>query len=87
MMIDRRVFIQGIFLAATTPVVVAFLPVADALPASLRPDSLSTPERRHVTNKDLVLFTIYGWDELKAEGANGNQLFITMNQSWRTAWR
>lgn len=87
-MIDRRVFIQRTFLAATTQVVVAFLPVAAALPASSRPDSLSTPERRHVTNEDLVLFKIYGWgDEPEAEGANENELFIRMNQSWRTAWR
>lgn len=86
-MIDRRVFIQRTFLAATTPVVVASLPFAGVFQASSRPDSLSTPERRHVTNKDLVLFKIYGWDELEAEGTNGNELFITMNQSWRTAWR
>lgn len=86
-MIDRRTFIQRTFIAATTPVVVAFLPFAGAFPASSRPDSLSTPERRHVTHKDLVLFKIYGWDEVAAEGANGNELFITINQSRRVAWR
>ena len=86
-MIDRRVFLQRTFLAATTQVVGAFLPVAGALPASSRPDSLSTPELRHVANKDLVLFKIDGWDEVDAQGANGNELLIRMNQSWRTAWR
>lgn len=86
-MIDRRVFLQRTFLVATAPVVVAFLPIAGALPASSRPDSLSTPGRRHITNEGLVLFKIYGWDELETEGANGNELFIRMNQSWCTAWR
>ena len=86
-MIDRRVFIQRTFVAATTPLVAAFLPFAGTIPASLLADSLSTPERRHFTNKDLVLFKIYGWDEVEAEGANGTELFIRVNRSWRAAWR
>jgi hypothetical protein len=86
-MIDRRVFIQGTFLVATTPVVVAFLPLADAVAVSSGPDSLPTLEPGPTTDKDLVLFRIHGWDELDADGPSGDELFIRINQSWRTAWR
>lgn len=84
---NRRVFIQRIFLVATAPVVVAFLPLADAVPVSSSRNSLPIQEPDDVTDKDLVLFRIYGWDELDAEGPSGNGLSIRINQSWRTAWR
>lgn len=103
MMIDRRTFIQGTALVATAPVLAELLSLSSSVQphASPLPGSLS-PQLAARTDKNCVVFRIHGWDscdDVPASGATiastdpvtnqpaGDQMWISINQSWRTAWR
>jgi hypothetical protein len=80
MMIDRRTFIiQGATLLATAPALADILarsaPVRTPLITEARPDENS------------AVFKIHGWDHYGGELSNGNEVWLTINQSWRAAWR
>ena len=79
-MIDRRSFIiQGATLLATAPT------LADAL-------TRSSPTRTsHITeagpDENSTVFKINGWEHYGGEASNGNEVWLTINQSWRATWR
>ena len=63
------------FIASATLVFVA--PTIYLLP-SQRPSSAASPSR--------VVFMIRGWS-VQDDRAGANQVWITVSNSWRTAWR
>jgi hypothetical protein len=80
MMIDRRTFmIQGAALLATASALAVVLPRS------------STPQTPLMTgagaDENSILFKIDGWDTRDALASNGNEVWISINQSWRSAWR
>jgi hypothetical protein len=95
MMIDRRTFIL-----ATTPLVAATS--ALLMFPSLLPGSVSSPLVASETNINRVVFKINGWDSRDDSGSRGSktsltgpvrgdsnsdEVVISINQAWRTAWR
>jgi hypothetical protein len=95
MMIDRRTFILlgAPFVAVTS---------ALAIFPSLLPSTLSSRLTAATTDMNCVAFKIHGRDrrDVTASGgsktslagsvtghSNSDQVFICINQSWRTAWR
>ena len=79
MMIDRRTFImQGATVLATAPA------LAILLPRSSAQTPFMTGAR---ADENLAVFKIDGWDLCEARVSNGNEVWIRVNQSWRTAWR
>lgn len=82
----RRSFIQGATLLGITPLLMSTLPLlpeAETCPSLLT--SVPAPEGRRDTNT--VAFTIDGWDHFTPEDRSRNVVAISLNQSWRTAWR
>jgi hypothetical protein len=95
MIIDRRAFIQVSVQFVATAAALATLPVR--LPsASSRQLACGNQDMQHPA------FKIHGWDcrdestgdgsktsptaSVKADSSR-NEIFISINQSWRTAWR
>lgn len=74
-MIDRRDFMVGTALVAIAP------------PFELLP----TPIAPHDTNRGRPILMINGWSTAQAEGDNADaasdQVWITVDRSWRTSWR
>jgi hypothetical protein len=95
-MISRRAFILG--LGATTPALAyleSFLSTArsHALPLS---NSFPPQLPAGLTDANGIVFKIDGWDVRGASMRSGDsqthdsasgEVWITLNQSWRTAWR
>jgi hypothetical protein len=80
MMIDRRTFmIQGATLLATAPALAVVLPHSPTAPTPLI--------TRAGADENAILFRIDGWDSCDGEVSNGNELWLRINRSWRTAWR
>jgi hypothetical protein len=81
MMIDRRSFIQGALGVAS-----AFPALSSTKPA-LRSDysRLQHQTEPPAVDPNSIAFKIDGWD--RCDTATENQLWIRINQSWRTAWR
>ena len=103
MMIGRRTFIQGTVLVATAPVLAELLSLSSSAQsdASPLPGSLS-PQPAARTDMNCVVFRIHGWDSCDdvpvngvtiasvdplTNGPVGDPVWISINQSWRTAWR
>jgi hypothetical protein len=81
MRISRRTFILGTGLAAAAPALASWLPRdAIAAPAS-QPDA-------DATGND-VAFRIEGWDlpGRAPRAPAGDEVWISVGRSWRTAWR
>ena len=78
MMIDRRTFIiQGATLLATAPA------LADVL-------RRSSPTRTPLIteagpDENFTVFKIHGWDHCGGDASN--EVWFTIGQSWRGAWR
>lgn len=89
MRIDRRSFIQRAALVAGTPALMSL--VALASPGQSRTSSDRTPSvpscNAGGTGENTLTLQIDGWDHLHPESQNGNEVWITINQSWRSAWR
>jgi len=80
MMIDRRTFIiQGATLLATAPAFGVMLPHSSAAQAPLMTEVGA--------GENSAVFKIHGWDHYEGEASNENEVWITINQSWRAAWR
>jgi hypothetical protein len=80
MMIDRRTFIiEGATLLATGPALSGVLTCS--LPARTPPITEAGP------GENSAVFKIHGWDHSGEEASNGNEVWLTINQSWRAAWR
>ena len=87
-MMDRRRFICAAGLVALTPAIEALLPLSAA--AQVRAPSLSTPvpaTSGAITDPNSAVFKIDGWDSFESTGSSRNEVSISINQSWRTAWR
>jgi hypothetical protein len=99
MLIGRRAFIQGAALLAVSDLI----PLSWSVQAyaSLRPGSLPTQMAVSGTATQLV-FKVEGWDRrddipaglLKRSSTDptmgdldGGEVFIRVNQAWRSAWR
>jgi hypothetical protein len=82
MIIDRRKFIQGSALVASTSV------LATLIPRSLAPQMqcVRSEESADAAVESPVVFKIDGWN-LDDERPEENEMLIRINQSWRTAWR
>ena len=77
MRIDRRTFIiQGATVLATASA------LADVLVRSSPP--LITEAG---PDENFTVFKIHGWGHYGEEASNGNEVWLTINQSWRAAWR
>jgi hypothetical protein len=84
MTIDRRTFLQEAAFFAMTPAIAAFLPRTSI---AQQPRAKSAVEKLEGgTESKLVEFKIDGW-KLSAERPTENEFLISINQSWRTAWR
>jgi hypothetical protein len=79
MSIDRRSFLQGSICSAV------LLPLSRI--TVLQSTAAEILKVSAVAACDPAVFTIYGWDCLDSQDRNENQLCLTLNQSWRTAWR
>jgi hypothetical protein len=80
MMIDRRSFIvQGTTLLATTPFVGVLVPGSSTAQG---PHAFSSE-----TQEKTARFKIDGWDTCDADMANADDVWLRLNQSWRSAWR
>jgi hypothetical protein len=75
-MIDRRNFLQGAALLGAAPLAVLFQLSSETLPL----------KAGEPTNMNRVAFKIHGWDCCD-EPLTGNQVWIRIHRSWRTAWR
>jgi hypothetical protein len=95
MIIDRRTFIQISAPLVATAAAFAILP-------SRLADASSLPLAGGKQNTQHLEFKIHGWDRrddrardssktslagLVAGDSNSDEVFISINQSWRTAWR
>jgi hypothetical protein len=103
MMINRRIFVQGVALVGTTPILANLL----ALTSEAQSREFSKPEPilgQHTgahSAMNNALFKIDGWDRNdvgvdrtrpepfdRGPGtSNDSQTVIHLTQSWRTAWR
>jgi len=80
MIVDRRTFmIQGATLLATVPALAVVQPCESTAQAP--------PMTGARGDKNAVVFKIDGWDYCDAEASKGNEVYLRINQSWRTAWR
>jgi hypothetical protein len=80
MMIDRRTFvIQGATLLATVSTLADVLTCSS--PARTPPMTEAGPD------ENSTVFKIHGWDPYGGEASKGNEVWLTINQSWRAAWR
>jgi hypothetical protein len=99
MMMDRRTFILRTTLVATARAVanLLLLPSAAQSRAALQRPSPPQPAADG-SDVNCVAFKIHGWDECDtiakisslSRGTNepsADQVWIRINQSWRTAWR
>jgi hypothetical protein len=99
-MIGRRTFIQGTALVATAPVLANLLSLSST--AQSPPSGPLPPQLAARTDMNCVVFKIDGWDrcdDMAIDGSKissadpgtndptGEQVLISINQSWRTAWR
>jgi hypothetical protein len=82
MMIDRRTFVvQGATLLAAAPA------LADVL-TCLPPTRTPLVTRAEVgSDENSAVFKIHGWDGHGGEASSGNEVWLSINQSWRAAWR
>ncbi len=95
MIVDRRTFIQ-----VSAPFVVAASALVSF--PSLLPGAAPSPLPAVIDDVQGVVFKIAGWDRcaevagdclntssagLMASNTMGDEIFISINQSWRTAWR
>ena len=101
MMIDRRAFLQGAALVVTPPALAALFSFSSAARsrASRLPCALPPPMAGAGTDVNAIVFKIDGWDRRDdlamdrssanpvTEGSTANEVWIRINQSWRTAWR
>jgi hypothetical protein len=96
MFIDRRTFIKGAAVFATAPGLAILSPKSKASwPDAHVPAPL--PSATGETDMNPVTFKICGWDRHDdidqsstnpaAEGRARDEVWIRINQSWRTAWR
>ena len=83
-MINRRTFLQLSILTASIPAIFAVDAVYVAEPALSA--SLSRPTRAP-DDAQAVVFDIHGWDVVDGVNPAEMSLSISLNQSWRTAWR
>jgi hypothetical protein len=85
MMIDRRAFIQCAALVATIPTVANLFRLSPTAQAS--PVPTASPAARNSTDSNSMVLKIDGWDLSDVKTSAENEVFIRINQSWRTAWR
>ena len=93
MMIDRREFVSGTALVAVAPTL-SLLPVALPTPAA-KTNRLGDLHRARNQNadpiisgsaKERVVMKIVGWSTPGQRGTD-EEVWITVDRSWRTAWR
>ena len=78
MMIDRRGFLVSMALATVAPVLGAL---------RTRPKPIATTQATSVaTDLSSTAFMIDGWST-QDDSAIGDQIWIRIDRSWRTAWR
>jgi len=84
MRIGRRSFIQGTACVATAPAFAGLVAFSSAMPspASTLPKATTPGAVTGGQDKNCVTFKIAGWD-----CSSGDDVLISINQSWRTAWR
>ena len=83
MIIDRRTFIQGSTLAASSSLLATLIPRSSA---EQPPQSERSEQRADEPAGSQVVFKIDGWS-LDGRRPDENEVFIRVSQSWRTAWR
>ncbi len=85
MTIDRRTFIQRTAVLAAIPTLAALYPIASIAEAPVPP--VLSPQAAGTTAGDLVVLKVGGWDQCGGKVSNGNEVLISINQSWRATWR
>jgi len=101
MTIGRRLFLVDAGLAAAAPVL-AILPSWSPTALSPRPTPLPSQSPANVTDRNCIVFKIDGWhcrDKISIDGSTtaltdfsskdlvGERVLISINRSWRAAWR
>jgi len=101
MMIDRRTFLQGAALVVTPPALAALFSFSSTVQsrASRLPCALPPPTAGSGTAVNAIVFKIGGWDRCGdfardrssadpvTKDSTANEVWIRINQSWRSAWR
>jgi hypothetical protein len=80
MLINRRTFIMDMAVVASAPAMANLL--LHASPTPVPQDSLPSQP-----NGGNVVFKIRGWDRPCENDTEVYQVWININDSWRTAWR
>ena len=84
-MMNRRMFLYGAGLVGLAPAIMELLPVLARAEARTPLSSAPVPTTSDATTGfDAIVFKIDGWDGLEP---GPNEVSISVNQSWRTAWR
>ena len=84
-MMNRRMFLYGAGLVGLTPAIMELLP--GLARAELRTPLPSAPlptTSDAITDFNAIVFKIDGWDSFEP---GPNEVSISVNQSWRAAWR
>jgi hypothetical protein len=83
-MINRRTFLQNVAFVASAPALTNLFLISSTAqsPAS---ESVAT-SKPQPPGKNAV-FKIHGWDRQGGSESQDNQVWISINDSWRTAWR
>jgi hypothetical protein len=83
-MISRRTFLQDMALVASAPAFSNLLLISSAAPsnASVPPGAL--PPKPAMKK---VVFKIHGWDRQCENESDGDHVWISISDSWRTVWR
>ena len=84
-MMNRRMFLYGAGLVGLTPAIMELLPGlarAKARTPLYIPPVPATPDA--ISDFNAIVFKIDGWDSSEP---GPNEVSISLNQSWRSAWR
>jgi hypothetical protein len=86
-MMRRREFLIGCGCSVTAPAFAAFgwPPATGPLPVAL---PVAAPAQAQGTTLEALVLRIDGWELPESRGSSAdNQMWVSVNSSWRAAWR
>ena len=84
-MMNRRMFLYGAGLVGLTPAIMELLPGLARAEARDPLSSGPVPTAPNaIADFNAIVFKIHGWDSFEQ---GPNEVSLSVNQSWRTAWR
>jgi hypothetical protein len=83
-MISRRTFLQDMAFVSLAPAIGNLLLVSSTPQSSAAVSPAPLHPQLAVGN---AIFKIHGWDQLCDNESKENQVWLSINGSWRTGWR